>query len=80
MVLEERGVCTNKMLAKDMVQKLKEYNDFKNSKTILRELIESKGHKCAHSPKFHCEFIERCWCQAKKMYKSLCKWQCSTIT
>ena len=47
MVLKERGVCTNKMVANDMVQKLKEYDDFRNSKATLCELIESKGHKCA---------------------------------
>ncbi len=34
MVLEERGVCTKDMISKDMVKKLKEYDDFKNSKSI----------------------------------------------
>ena len=68
MVLEERGVCTKGMVAKDMTAKLKTYQDFKNSKTILSELVENKGHKCVYIPKFHCEVnpIERCWCQAKK--------------
>ncbi len=68
MVLEERGVCTKGMVAKDMTARLKTYEDLKNSKTILCELIESKGHMCVYLPKFHCELnpIERCWCQAKK--------------
>ena len=70
MVLEERGVCTKKMVKEDMVAKLKTYEDFKNSKTILCELIEGRGHNimCTYVPKFHCELnpIERCWCQAKK--------------
>ncbi len=67
-VLEERGVCTNDMISKDMAKKLKEYNDFKNCKSIICEKIESRGHMCIYIPKFHCELnpIERCWCQAKK--------------
>ena len=61
------GVCTDKMVAKDMAKKLKEYDDFKNSKSILREHIEEMGHMCTYIPKYHCELnpIERCWCQAK---------------
>ena len=64
-VLEERGVCTKKMVKEDI---LKTYEDVKNSKTILCELIEGRGHMCIYIPKFHCELnpIERCWCQAKK--------------
>ncbi len=40
------------MVAKDMTKKLKEYEDFRNSKTILCELIENMGHMCTFIPKF----------------------------
>ena len=68
LVLEERGICTQGLKSKDMVILLKGYEDFKNSKTILPELIESRGHMCIYIPKYHCELnpIERCWCHAKK--------------
>ena len=55
MVLEERGVCTEGKKAKDMVKILKGYDDFNESKTILTEAIERRGHMCVYLPKFHCE-------------------------
>ena len=44
------------------------YDDFKNSKTILEERIEERGHLCYFFLNFHCELnaIERCWYHAKK--------------
>ena len=68
MVLEEWGVCTEAKKAKDMVKILKGYNDFNESKTVLTEAIERRGHMCVYLPNFHCGLnpIERCWCQAKQ--------------
>ena len=67
-VLEERGVDTTGMRAKDMRQTLKTFPDFNSQKTILEEYIENRGHICMFYPKFHCELspIERVWCQSKK--------------
>ena len=39
-VLEERGVCTDKMKREDMIAKLKTYEDFNNNKIILCEVVE----------------------------------------
>ena len=60
--------------AADMRAKLKSYPDFGNSKTLLEELIESRGHICVYYPKYYCELspIELVWCQAKKAYSCLC--------
>ena len=64
-VLEERGVDTTGMIAKDMRDLLKTFPDFNGQKTILDAYIERRGHMY---PKFHCELnpIERVWCQSKK--------------
>ena len=74
-VLEERGVDTTGMKAKEMRDALKHFPDFKEQKTILEEYIEQRGHLCIYYPKFHCELspIERVWCQSKK-HTSLCQW------
>ena len=68
MVLEERGVDTTGMRAKEMREKLKTYSDFGEQKTILEEYIEGRGHVCVFYPKFHCELspIELVWCHSKK--------------
>lgn len=67
-VLEERGVDTAGIRAKDMRQTLKTFPDFKGQKTILEEYIVQRGQLCMFYPKFHCELspIERVWCQSKK--------------
>ena len=67
-VLEERGIDTVGMKAKEMRDMLKTFPDFKNQKTILEDYIEQRGHICMYYPKFHCELnpIERVWCQSKK--------------
>lgn len=51
-----------------MRAKLKTYPDFANPKTLLEDLVESRGHICEFYPKYHCELspIELVWCQAKK--------------
>ena len=67
-VLQERGVDTTKMKAKDMRDLLKTFPDFNRQKTILEDYIERRGHICFYYLKFHCELspIERVWCQPKK--------------
>ena len=67
-VLQERGVDTTGMKAKDMRDILKTFPDFIGQKTILEDYNERQGHICILYPKFHCELspIERVWCQAKK--------------
>jgi len=48
-------------------EKLKEYSDFKQQKTILEDYVDGRGHICLYLPKFHCELslIERVWCHSK---------------
>ena len=67
-VLEERGVNTKGMKAPQLKEKLKSYSDFQNPKTLLEDLIESRGHLCVFYPKYHCELspIELVWCHAKR--------------
>ena len=67
-ILQERGVDTTGMTAKDMRNVLKIFPDFKGQKTILEDYIERRGHRCVFYPKFHCELspIERVWCQSKR--------------
>lgn len=67
-ILEERGVNTFHMQAKDMREKLKSFADFREQKTILEDCIEQRGHVCLFYPKFHCELnpIEQVWYQSKK--------------
>jgi hypothetical protein len=45
--------------------------DFKNQKSALQELVESRGHICEFYPKYHCElnFIEMYWGAAKFLYR-----------
>ena len=67
-ILEERGVDTGGMRAKEMREILKGFPDFKQQNTILEDYVERRGHICTFYPKFHCELspIERVWCQSKK--------------
>ena len=67
-ILEERGIDTTGMKAKDMRLVLKSHTDFSSQKTILEDYIERRGHVCIFFPKFHCELspIKRVWCQSKK--------------
>ena len=68
MVLQERRVDTKGINAEKMRETLSKYPDFANSKTIVQEKIEARGHTCMFIPKFHCELnaSERNWCHAKK--------------
>ena len=68
LILEERGVNTVGLRAKEMREMLKTHEDFMQQKCILEEYIQGRGHICMFYPKFHCELspIERVWCQSKK--------------
>ena len=68
-VLEERGVETVGMKAKEMRELLKTFPDFKNQKAKLEDYVENRDHVCIYYPKFHCELnpIERVWYQAKNI-------------
>ena len=67
-VLTERGINTHGMNAAKMREELLKHDDFRNTKTLVQELVERRGHKFMFFPKLHCELIaiERCWCHAKK--------------
>ena len=67
-VLEERGVDTVGMLGTDMREILREFEDFGSQKTLVKELVEGRGHIALFIPKYHCELnlIERVWCHSKK--------------
>ena len=67
-ILEERGIDTRGMKAKDMRELLKSFPDFKRQSTLLETYIQQRGHICIYYPKYHCELnpIERVWCQSKK--------------
>ena len=67
-VLEERGIDTTGMKAKDMMELLKSFPDFKRQPTMLETYIQQRGHICIYYPKYHCELnpIEHVWCQSKK--------------
>ena len=69
LVLQERGVDVKGLNADKMRAKLSEFEDFSNQKTLLEELVHTKGHNCLYLPKYHCEMnpIERNWCHAKKV-------------
>ena len=66
-VLEERGINTSKMSGDDMRIVLANHDDFKTEKTIVKHLLNQRGHVVLFIPKFHCELnpIERVWGQAK---------------
>ena len=54
-VLTEREINTHGMNAAKMREELLKHEDFKNTKTLVQELVERRGHMCMFFPKFHCE-------------------------
>ena len=56
------GFLKRGMKADKLRETLEKNPDFKNSKTLLDEEIEKRGHLCLFFPNFHCELnaIERC--------------------
>ena len=74
MVLEERKIDTEGMVAADMRLVLSGHNDFKYEKTALEHLMADQGQRCYYIPKFHCELnpIERVWGAAKQYTRCHC--------
>ncbi|KAL5504652.1 hypothetical protein ACEPAH_7315 [Sanghuangporus vaninii] len=87
-ILEERGILAKHLPAECKGFKCKDTSlsatccchrilfnqpDFRNQKSSIEELIESRGHKAIFYPKFHCElnFIEQCWGIAKYQYRMM---------
>ena len=66
-VLQEHGVDTSGMRVADMHIVLGSHVNLKNEKTALKHLVQEKGQRAIHIPKFHCELnpIERAWGEAK---------------
>ena len=64
------------MVAEKVCEKLQIFGDFATQKSLLEEMVESRGHLCLLNfvPKFHCEInlIERVWCHAKKHARANC--------
>ena len=50
-ILEERGIKTSRMKADDMRTVLSFHDDFQNEKTLVKQFIIEKGHKCLFLPK-----------------------------
>ena len=74
LVLQERGIDTERMKAADMRLVLGNHDDFKYEKTALEYLIRERGQRMLFVPKFHCELnpIERVWGEAKRYTRSHC--------
>ena len=75
-VLQERGICTDNMVADDMRKILKDHHDFQNEKPKIISFIENQGHRDFLLPKFHPELnpIERNWGQAKRYTTTHCNY------
>lgn len=75
-VLEEQGINTSTLNAKQMREILRNHDDFKNEKPRVISYLESKGHTVLFLPKFHPELnpIERVWGQATRYSKAHCNY------
>ena len=67
LVLQERGIDTDRMKAADMRLVLGNHEDFKFEKTALEYLLRENDQRMPFLTKFHCELnpIERAWGEAK---------------
>ena len=74
LVLEDKGINTDRMKAEQMHEILREMHDFKYEKTKLETLLLSHGYKGFFLPKFHCELnpIERVWAHSKAYTRAHC--------
>eukprot|EP01083_Nonionella_stella_P296654 1007715_1 len=67
-IIEERGVVIPKRWKiDDLRDRLHQFEDFQNQKSMLEELIESMNHEMIMLPKFHCELndMEIIWAISK---------------
>ena len=80
-VLAERGLLQNGMKQKDMVETLRECDDFKNEKCQLEKLVQNRGHLCVFIPKYHCELnpIENVWNDAKRYCREKCGYNIASL-
>ena len=78
-VLNERGVDTTGMVADKMRETLAAMDDFKNEKSLIKQI--RKGHIPVFLPKFHPELnpIERVWAQLKCYTKAHCKYSLPSL-
>jgi transposase len=76
LVLQERGICTDTLVAEDMRIILRNHPDFQNEKPRIISFIKANGHRGYFLPKFHPELnpIERNWGQAKRYSKAHCNY------
>ena len=74
LVLEERGIDTDRMRAADMRLVLGSHEDFKFEKTALEYLLRDNDQRMLFIPKFHCELnpIERVWGETKRYTRAHC--------
>ena len=74
LVLEERGIDTDRMRAADMRLVLGNHEDFKFEKTALEYLLRDNDQRMLFIPKFHCELnpIERVWGETKHYTRAHC--------
>ena len=80
-VLEERGIDTCGMTAACMKEVLGSHSDFKDQKSKVEILLNSKGHLAYFLPKFHCDLnpIERVWGQSKRYTKAYSKYTIQSL-
>lgn len=66
--------CCNKRI-------LELQDDFREQKSMVREVIEAAGHLCIFLPKFHCElnFIEFFWGAVKRYLRENCDYTFNTL-
>ena len=74
--LEERGVNTAGMDAKQQAEVLAAQPDFVGEITMVERLLTTRGHKVKFTPKFHCELqpIELYWAQGKRKVRTSCNY------
>lgn len=75
-VLEERGICTDTLVADQMRTILSNHEDFKSEQPKLIHYLSDRGHTALFLPKFHPELnpIERVWAMSKQYTKAYCKY------
>ena len=69
LLLQERGIDVKGMTADKIRHTMGAFPDFSSQKTILEEVVHSRGHICLFFPKYHCEInpIERNWSHGKRV-------------
>lgn len=81
MVLEERGINTAGMHAKQQSEVLAAQPDFLAETSMLEQLLVKRGHIVKFTPKFHCELqpIELYWAQGKRKVRTSCTYSIGSL-